>query len=265
MLIDNVSYSEKKNSLRDKVVLIATIFVSVVVWGGSSFAAEGKTKTLLAIMELSPYGFYDEKGNSTGYLYDVGDTILKNLGVPGNPPLLPLKRLVHMLKTEEVDCTLLAATSFTRSNYRLIEPIGHMLTTGIFPKAGIKLSEYEDLQGLAIAIPGGVRISDRFDQDDSLNKISTKGYRQSVLMLENGRVDAIVGVWGSYVFNVLELGFEPNKIFGTPLIFKKIPIWLVCRQDGPSPQDEEKLKTAVAKLKKDGAIKRTIEKYLGQQ
>jgi len=215
-------------------------------------------------MELSPYGFYDQNENSSGYLFEIGGAILKKIGISEPPLLLPMKRLFHKLKAGEVDCTILAATSFTRSNFHLIEPIGYSLAAGVFPRTGIKLNHYEDLQGLSIAIPRGVNISDRFDQDKSLNKISTKGYRQNVLMLEKGRVDAIVGVWGSYFFNAKELGFEPNEIFGTPLIFKKIPMWLVCQQDGPSLQDIEKLRMAIAELKKDGAIKRTIQRFLGR-
>ena len=87
------------------------------------------------------------------------------------------------------------------------------------PKAGVALSRYGDLQGLKIAVPRGVSFDGRFDRGTSLTKIATNDTRESVLILERGCVDAIAGVWGSYLYNARKLGFQPDKIFGRPLMF----------------------------------------------
>ncbi|MBL4741044.1 MAG: transporter substrate-binding domain-containing protein [Sneathiella sp.] len=240
---------------------IATIIIGISLLAGWVSAQEETDH--IAIMKLPPYGFFDGEGNGAGYLFDVGNAILKKASLPENAKLLPMKRLFKQLEQKAVDCTLLAATPFTRSHYRLIEPTGIFLSPAIVPKAGIDLVRYEDLQGLSIAIPRGVSFDDRFDQDETLIKSTIDNYRQAVEMLEKGRFDAIVGVLGSYLFNARLLGFQADKIFGKPLIFKKIPIWLVCNQDGPSLEIESKLKNATSELRRDGAILKIVEKYLG--
>ncbi len=217
----------------------------------------------IAIMNQPPYGFFDKKGRESGYLFDIANAILQKASMPENATLLPMKRLFKTLENEIVDCTLLAASPFTRSHFRLIEPTGLFLAPAIVPRAGVDLTRYEDLQGLSIGIPLGVSFADRFDKDETLTKISIDNYRQAVKMMEKGRVDAIVGVLGSYLFNARELGLQADKIFGTPLIFKKIPIWLVCRKDGPSTEIEEKLKKAIIELRQEGVILKISEKYLG--
>ncbi|MEH6404178.1 MAG: transporter substrate-binding domain-containing protein [Sneathiella sp.] len=237
-------------------ILIGTLF------SAGEVSAQKETDHI-AIMEQPPYGFLDEKGQASGYLFDIGNAILKKANMPETVKLLPMKRLFKHLEYKTVDCTLLAASPFTRSHYRLIEPTGLFLSPAIVPKAGIDLNRYEDLHGLSIGIPRGVSFDDRFDQDETLKKLSIYNYRQAVKMLEKGRVDAIVGVLGSYLFNARALGYQADKIFGTPLIFKKIPIWLVCRQDDPSLEVEEKLKKATIELRQSGVISKIAEKYLG--
>lgn len=224
------------------------MFLVVAIWTSIAAGEKGKDTGIMAIMNQPPYGFVDRNGNKSGYFYDIGKTILNNAGISKDIQFLPMKRLLKDVTAGVIDCTFVVNTPYARSHYRPIAPLGISLEAVIVPKAGVALSRYGDLQGLKIAVPRGVRFDDRFDRDTSLTKIATNDTRQSVLILERGRVDAIAGVWGRYLYNARKLGFQPDKIFGRPLMFNRFPIWLVCRQGGPSQLVEEKLKRATLEL-----------------
>ena len=44
-----------------------------------------------------------------------------------------------------------------------------------------------------IVVPHGIKFATRFDNDEKISKIYTKGYFQSVKMIVNARAEAITG------------------------------------------------------------------------
>lgn len=208
-----------------------------------------------------PYGYVDEQGKKTGYLYDIANLISQKAGFGPQKRLAPLKRIARNLEFGILDCTLLATTPFVRGLASVIAPIGLTLDVGIIQRAGIILNEYEDLLGLKIAVPRGVRFDEQFDTDQRLNKVASKDYKQSVLILERGRVDAIAGGIDSIRYNAFRSGFDADKLFGKPLIFSRVAIGLVCRKEIAKTPMVLRLKEAAEVLRAQGAFEKILRNY----
>lgn len=242
---------------------LGTIFLSIMMAAGLS-GQPSADDTKFSILELQPYGYSADDGSSKGYLYEFGRAVFLDAGFnPDNVRLTPLKRLIRDMNNGAEDCTFLAQTPYVKSHYVMVEDLEIFIDVGVVPKRGITLETYEDLAGLRIAIPHGAKILDRFDNDDTLQKINSADYKNSVVLLDRGRVDAMAGAYGSLLFNMRELGLSPNTLIDRPLIFSRLSMSLVCRAEIVGSALATQLSTSIIKLRDQGVLKSIVAKYLG--
>ncbi|MBT4082673.1 MAG: transporter substrate-binding domain-containing protein [Alphaproteobacteria bacterium] len=214
-------------------------------------------------MMLSPYGFKDTKGANSGYLFDIANAIGIEASLTIVNQLAPVKRLHQQLVKGAVDCTLAARIPITEV-YQLVEPIGISVSLVVIPAAGIKLEKYEDLVGRRIAVvQGTLGAYAKFATDERLEKYMTSGYRENMLMLNRGRVDAVFGAWGSLMFNNRKLGFTSESV-GDPLILSQTPMWLVCSNNLNDASKLKRLKQATRRLRENGTITSILSSYIGR-
>jgi polar amino acid transport system substrate-binding protein len=213
------------------------------------------------VMELTPYGLKDKNGILSGYFYELAQVLLADTGLAHEISLIPLKRLMFEVSEGREDCLFIAETHLAKERFRMIEPIGKDIQAGILPEAGRVISKYDDLVDYTIGVPIGVAIHKQFDTDDALAKEVTPNYASSVKMLLLGRVSAIAGSIDSFRYYARQLGKNPKFVFGEPLVFARIPIWLACGKAGPSDAVIERLRASMQKLRNNGTFKRLIDKY----
>ncbi|MBE7637902.1 transporter substrate-binding domain-containing protein [Sneathiella sp. P13V-1] len=228
------------------------------------FASPAFTQESTPVLQTigqEPYSYLVDDNRYEGYHYEIANSILKQAGykVTAEPP--PLKRLIHNLKEGHSDCILAANSPFARKHFIAVEEIGHNLQVGILPREGINPSEYEDLQGLAIAVPQGMTIGEPFDSDTSLIKVSTPDYNQSSLMLKHNRIDAIMGALESIRFSAYKVLPNEQPRYGTPLIIQSLPVALICNKDKIDTEIVKRLKTATQELKANGTIEKIISNF----
>jgi hypothetical protein len=223
--------------------------------------APGVRPVRFALMELSPYGFFDEAGEPRGYLYDLANEVLIAADLQGESELFPVKRMVRNVLEGSWDCTFVAATDFVKDNFYLIEKIGKKLEGGIIPKPGITLDGYQSLYKYDIAVPQGMTLTKKFDSDDKLSKVLTEGYQQSIRMLAGNRLEVIAGAIDSLKFAAKQIGIDPNTAFGEPLVVIDFDIWFACSNDNPSAARVQRLRDAVVTLRESGRIKEIIDGY----
>jgi len=214
-------------------------------------------------MMLSPYGFKDAEGANSGYLFDIANTIGIESGLTIENQLAPVKRLHQQLIKGAADCTLAARIPITEV-YQLVEPIGISVSLVVIPAAGIKLEKYEDLVGRRVAVVRGtLGAYAKFATDERMEKYMTSGYRENMLMLNRGRVDAVFGAWGSLMFNNRKLGFAPNSV-GDPLVLSQTPMWLVCSNNLNDASKLKRLRQATRRLRENGTITSILSSYIGR-
>lgn len=216
----------------------------------------------LGVIGLAPYAIPQKDGSHTGYMVEMAREIRKLSTFPGSDDVLPLKRLHGYLSSGKMDCSIMARVHHTESLYDMVVPIGKQIKSAIVARSGITLNSYDDLKGLTIAVPAGVTLDKKFLEDQELNKFPTSGYQQSTKMLQHGRVDAMIGVWDSYLYNMRNVGMSRDEI-GAPLILNQVPVWFMCRRDFKNDVVKTKLSDVIADLRDRGVFSGIIAKYLG--
>lgn len=236
-------------------------FVSILFNVLSYGAYAQDRQPLFETIEQIPYGFMGEDDVREGYLYDIANLISAEAGFERFERLAPLKRIVRDLKADIIDCTILASTPLVHEIASVIEPIGVHLDVGVIARKEFKLDSYQDLYGVSIAVPRGVSFDEKFGKDEELQKITSKDYKQSVLILARGRVDAIAGGIDSILYNAVKSGFNIDQLFGKPLVFRSLEMALVCRKEIAESKMVMRLKAATKLLRERGAFKPVIKKY----
>jgi len=227
----------------------------------SSHAESSHEEVLMATMDILPYGFLSPEGQKIGALYDILNEVILESGIGRVNQLIPPVRIItYMLENKKV-CTILADVPSVAPNFDLIEPIGHVVTVGILPKAGLTVTDYSDLKPLVIAVPLGVRFDDKFHNDTTLSKVFPPQYINAIRMIKAGRIDAIAGALGSLNYIAKAEGLTARD-FARPLIFQKNSLYLVCT-NGLSKNVRNKLKETVINLKKNKKIKSILKQYFG--
>jgi len=201
-----------------------------------------------------PYAFVDERDEKRGYHLDIANQILQEAGFLPQAKMVPLKRLIRDLSSGGSDCAILANTPLVQERFSAIEALGVYLDAGVILRNKHVLKEYTDLKKYRIGVPAGVSIDKRFDADEKLRKMPTKDYQQSVLMLNRGRIDGIIGALDSIRYSALKNGFNPEKFFSDPLIFKRFTVMLVCRKDSQNEALVLRLQRATKTLRETGVI-----------
>ena len=240
------------------------VLVCIGLMGLSAPAvADHPEKIRFVTMMLVPYGFKGDDGKPAGYLKEIGDRIAEEAGMTIDNPLTPVRRIHQNMAKGTTDC-MLAARIPTTEAYNLVEPIGFSISLVIAPRTGLSINTYDDLYGLRIAVARGTEGAfKKFAEDDNLQRYMTSGYRENMVMLERGRVDAVYGAWGSLMFNLQQLGYDP-AIIGKPYIFNQTPMWLICANHLKDERKIRRLREATIRLRESGYILKVIRRYIGR-
>lgn len=244
--------------------LITTLSCSLILLSTSAFSQAEDTVIEFVIMEQIPYGFQNDAGEHTGVLFDIANELKSATeSVPlitlSEPQIIPTKRIITQLNQTLPVCTIVAGTPIIAENFDLIESIGFRLKAGVLPAAGVSLVNYDSLKDKSIAVPLGIMFDKKFQQDESLNKISVREYSNGVKMLSAGRVDSIAGAIPSLLYAAKMLNISA-KTFGEPLVFIEFDLFLVCNEQ-VELQKKEELKQLIIDLKDQKVIPRILERY----
>jgi len=226
----------------------------------SSFANSSEKNIQMIIMDQSPYGFKTQDGKETGVLYDILTQIIKTSNMHNSINIVPIKRLLVILKKNPKVCTIVADTPDIQE-FDLIEPIDFLLAAGIFPGMGIKVDNYASLKNKVIAVPLGIVFEKKFHNDNTLNKVRPPHYSNAIKMLKRGRVDAVAGAFPALRYIAKKEGMN-LKSLNKPLILAQTQAYLVCTTD-LDKSNRDKLKKAVIELKSNGTIKEILFEYFG--
>ncbi len=238
--------------------------VFILIWMNPVRSAEEVNNRInIGILGLTPYGFKTKDGRDAGYIFDITGEIRKTVKFPGFDEILPVKRLLRELNTGRLDCSIMARGPITEKSFEMLAPIGKEVEGVVVPRAGVKLATYDDLKKLSIAVPDGINIDAQFDKDTSMHKFTSNGYRQSTLLLKNGRVDAMYGAWDSYLFNMRQVGLKRRDI-GERYVFTKSSMWLMCRRDYDNNVVKRRLIEVTNELRDRKVFKKIISRYLGE-
>ena len=192
-------------------------------------------------------------------MYEMLAKVREDSGIGKTISILPTKRLIQNVRTNKDTCTVTANTPGAINNSDLIESFGVNFEAGILPRAGVAIRSYQDLKGLTIAVPLGIKFDETFSNDDTLNKIRPVHFVNAVDMLMHKRVDAVAGNIAVFRYLAKQQGIGPDKL-GLPLILKRLQLYLSCNK-GMKPTLRSRLKNSVKTLRDRGAFKKIERTY----
>jgi len=160
-----------------------------LIWATFTHA---QSKLLVAcIDDHPPYQYLGAKpyGTHIRALETLADILGKELSFIQSPNFA---RCVAMLKNGDVDVIAGLNKTEQRAKFALYAPFKSADALRVISKKDITINSYDDFKGKIIGVSRGSLYFPRFDDDDSLNKVSVQNNRIGFSMLLKNRIDIIM-------------------------------------------------------------------------
>ncbi len=230
----------------------------------SRLGAEGN-RVVVVTDRWPPYRIEAADGSFSGIDIDFLRLLETKLGVSFEIRAAPWARCLEMMKNGSADLmTGLAWTAerevfvhYVRPAYDVVRPAFY-----VHRAAGTVIEKYEDLKNLSIGYTRGSAYFQPFDSDAGLAKVAVADESQLLLLLQNKRVDAIVGTNPQldYDIKTKNLGGEIVKATYTPRA--TTPLYVAISRKSSFLARLSELEKAVEGLVADGSVKRLVAKYV---
>jgi polar amino acid transport system substrate-binding protein len=147
-------------------------------------------------ISLPPFPPFDSFSQDTAFA-GVGiiaiQEVTKNLKVKLALAPHPYDRIMHSLKTGELDLALILKNNIIASDIEYIAPLS-LSKVVVLTKNNISIEYYNELYELnSIGVIRSAHFNEKFDQDNLLNKVSVNSYSQAARLLKLDRISGVIG------------------------------------------------------------------------
>jgi ABC-type amino acid transport substrate-binding protein len=221
----------------------------------------------MAVIDLRPWGFKDDNGNLKGAFIDAGDEI--------QDLLQRVQKDVEIKKEVMSQSRISTEMSLGRSDFTFAfrsdslsidsQPLALLSRVDIvaIPRAGVKLSSYNDLIGKKIGINLNFSVNSTFDKDTRFEKIPVSGYDNLLILLKEKKIDALIA--NEYQIPYLKKQMKIQKIktdfIGVPYVVDSREFWAYFSHQSAHQDLKEALKNAIETLENEGNFDRIVNKY----
>lgn len=207
----------------------------------------------------------DDKGHFGGIDAEILREIGERTGVSFEFVSCPWKRCIALLERGDVDIiTSFGATPSRRRFADFIEPPYAMEEVVVYKKKGspIVVEDVTDLVGYRVGqISGSVYFSS-YDQRDDLNKTSVAYESQLFKMLDNGRVDLVIGFESQMDYNIRLEGYR-GSFEKCAIRHKSDNSYLALTKKSDMSAYKWLLRETLMEMVEDGTIQRIVSSYSG--
>ncbi len=244
------------NSLK-RILLMPLI---CFVWGAFLTPVQAQRLKVYTI-NLPPWG-YVERGTPQGLLLEVMEAVSKEAGLWINNEVRPLPRVLEHMASGRVDCSMLLRFDEFEDKYIPVVRVFPDIRSAVVVRSGQSVGSFEDLSGKTVAVPRGSPFEIRLGAYPQAKPFVTTHYLQSMQLLKEGSVDAVIGTLDSLYFSADKLAWDRNEL-ATPFVFDSRDGWLWCSKQSAkvTPELIEKLKVAVETIYQNGEIHKIRNKY----
>ena len=158
-----------------------------------SLSYTNEKKLSVSVPDFPPFNGFNENKYCKGASVLAIQAVLEKLSVPIEISPYPYARILHSLKTGELDLALILHNSRVDNDVVYIGPLSLAKIIVLTP-SDISIRCYNDLYQLKnIVVIRHAQFNEKFDQDNTLHKITVDSYEQAISMLKMARVDGVVG------------------------------------------------------------------------
>jgi polar amino acid transport system substrate-binding protein len=216
--------------------------------------------TLRAVLlQLEPLAFVDAQGRQKGFLVDTLTELASETHVGINILVAPYARAAAMLTASTAD--LIAAipdSQLLKEN----ESVGMIVSVDVLAvsRAGLRLERLQDLRGKTVAFVRAARYGGGVEDESSIVHYETNSHEQSLKMLLERRVDALIGGDIALLHAMRKLGVGPDKV-GSVLKLHRASLELLLARRINEPGLAEQLRKGLHALHTSGRIDALLARY----
>ena len=211
------------------------------------------------LLQLEPLAFIDAQGRQKGILVDVLTELASEARVGIDILVAPYARATAMLTASNAD--LIAAIPY---NHLLKDnaSVGMIVDVDVLAvsRAGVRLERLQDLRGKTVAFLRAARYGGGIDDDSSIIHYETNSHEQSLKMLLERRVDALIGGDIALLHAMRKLGVGPDKV-GSVLKLHRASLELLLARRLNVPGLAEQLRNGLHALRTSGRIDALLARY----
>lgn len=233
--------------------------LSVPAWAGPDSPPPQPTHVTAALVNIAPWTITSAQQAPSGIMTELIAELARLSGAAIDISIVPYARELLMLEHEPSAMTLAYRTPRVDGIARLLVKLDMEDVIVVAPKS-TQFRSLEDLRGKVVA---QVRNADYLAltiSDPLIRKYDTNGYEQSVKMLLESRVDAIIGLRTSLSYAIAQ---NPDAVsrFSTPL---KVASGEFCLYISRNFADQElirRLEAAAQHIASSKLVERLRSKY----
>lgn len=235
--------------------LIACIVGSLMLMSFKVSAEELKFITL----EVAPWAYRNEvTGDVEGIFPDIVTEIENRTGNKIVITLTPYARIDRELEAGRQDCTML----IREKERDEITDLGELVfyhPIGVVPHKSLQLKNYEELYDLKISVLRALNVTERFSNDNMLQKEEDTHYEIGLRKMKHGRVDAIAGAIPTIQYLAKKYGM--HDLLGEPLQLSSEPIFLQCSHKSKKKDYIDSINKSIQSIKDDLSLDKILDFY----
>jgi polar amino acid transport system substrate-binding protein len=207
---------------------------------------------------IAPYGI-ETKGELSGIYYDLANTLLTKAKLESEHHIFPYGRIMHELKIGKTDLTIMFKYKELADYVDYIYPLP-TLKNVVIGRKGSDYHSVKQLENLSIAYLRGAKFSDDIDNNSEIIKQTVSDFNQGLLMLEKGRVDAIIGPMAPIISAAKKIHLSKD-FFGKPLVVSERTPWLQLSKKSHNKISPKHLEAVFSQIMEQGELERIQKKY----
>jgi len=221
--------------------------------------------------DLVPSFYWKNKNENQGIDAEIIERLFQRSNLSYKIWFVPWKRLMHLLKTGEIDSACPGFKTNKREIFAhyLEMPLNYAVFS-VFVRRDetFPFSKLEDLYGRVIGINRGYSISPHINDSKHRDKIiieEANSAENNLRKLIIKRLDAYVGNRDAVLFTALKMGISEKIVYLPHPIFEPRPVYFMISKSAIIENKSsviEKLNTNLNQMWKDGIIEQIIFKYV---
>lgn len=223
-------------------------------------SATAKESALLQVrtIAVAPYGMH-ENAQLKGVYFELTELLLAKNKLSNEHYVYPYARIMHELKIGKTDLTIMFKYPELASYVTYIYPLP-ALKNVVVGRSQDNFPSIKSLNGKVIAYLRGAKFSDDVDNNAAIIKQEVIDFHQGIILLQKGRVDAIIGPLSPIQSAANEL-FIKKDFFGEPLVVSQRTPWLQVSNKSLNKVSIKQLKHSFASLLQRGELDKLKVKY----
>jgi len=238
--------------------LSALLFIFLMLISYQAMSESQSSALQVRTIAVSPYGM-NSGTQLSGIYYDLANSLLAKAGIESEHHIFPYGRIMHELKIGKTDLTIMFKYKELADYVDYIYPLP-TLKNVVIGRKGTDYHSIKQLEKLSIAYLRGAKFSDDIDNNPEIIKQTVSDFHQGLLMLQKGRVDAIIGPMAPILSSAQKFGLS-RDFFGKPLIVSERTPWLQLSKKSQNKVSAKQLKAIFSQMMAQGELKKIQQKY----